>query len=163
MPDNIRSDSNNLPTRQQTKTKTKTKELTGAHQKNGAAGFLFDKKNMGGMMDLIINRCEKIELLKTEIPKEINIYVWVQDKINNNGHPKAIVEALDMLVARWPTVLSPWAYTTAIFELKNGNYWEAEHIEESKKFKEHWGSNRKILDLIKNIGGENKEKDEMVF
>jgi hypothetical protein len=135
-----------------------------AHLKNGAAGLIFTKKNMGRVLDEIINKCEKIELLKVDIPKEFKTYVWVQDKINSNGHPAAIIEALDMLVARWPTVESAWAYTTAIYELKNGNYWEAEHIEESKKFKNHWGSNRKILDLIKNIGSENKpDNEKMVF
>jgi hypothetical protein len=162
-PDSIRTDSNKLGTRPRHRHRLRLKNLTGSLEKNGESGFIFDKNNMGGILDQIINLCEEVELLKTDIPKEINIYEWVQKQINNSGHPGAIVEALNMLIARWPGVLSPWAYTTAIFKLKNGNYWETEHIEESKKFKDHWVSNKKILDLIKNIGSENNPDDKMVF
>ena len=87
----------------------------------------------------------------------------MQDKIKHAGHPAAILESLDMLIARWPGVDSPWAYTTAIFQLKNGNYWENEHIEQANKFKEHWVSNKAVLDLIKNIGSEDSENGKLVF
>lgn len=33
-----------------------------------------------------------------------------------------------------------------------GNYYEAEHIKESEKFKEDWDASGKIKDLIENIG-----------
>ena len=161
-PDKIRSLSAKVPYRQQTTELDIDKRTIPDAQKN-ASGFLFEKNDMGGALTEIINRCERIELLKNEIPKEINIYAWVQDKIKHAGHPAAILESLDMLIARWPGVDSPWAYTTAIFQLKNGNYWENEHIEQANKFKEHWVSNKAVLDLIKNIGSEDSENGKLVF
>jgi hypothetical protein len=162
-PDKLRSDSNNLPTRPRHRHRQRLKYLTGAPKKNGASGFIFNKKNMGGGLEKIVDLCEQIESLILDSHHEINIYAWVQDKININGHPAAIIEALEMLIARWQTVLSPWPYITAIFELKNGNYWETEHIAESKKFRDFWLSNRKIQDLIKSIRGENPDDEKTIF
>jgi hypothetical protein len=161
-PDKLRSLSSKVPLRQQT-TDLDIDKRTNPDAKETASGFLCEKNNMGGALEEIINKCERIEQLKTQIPKEINIYAWVQDKINISGHPAAILESLDMLIARWPGVDSPWAYTTAIFQLKNGNYWENEHIEQAKQFKEHWSSSDEIMNLIKNIGSEGSENGKMVF
>jgi hypothetical protein len=162
-PDKIRSLSSKVPLRQQTTDNRQQTKVLNRDGENSQPGFLFEKNNMGGALEEIINRCERIEQLKTQIPKEINIYAWVQDKINTAGHPAAILESLDMLIARWPGVDSPWAYTTAIFQLKNGNYWENEHIEQAKQFKEHWSSSDEIMNLIKNIGSEGSENGKMVF
>jgi hypothetical protein len=160
-PDIVRTKSSKVPRQQQTTEEEEDKSNNPAGQ-NGPPVF-FEKNNMGGALSQIKNKCERIEQLKKEIPKEINILAWIQDKINCNGHPAAIIESLDMLIARWPTVDLPWAYATAIFQLKNGNYWETEHIEQSKEFKKEWQTNGSILELIKGIGAENPDDEKICF
>jgi len=125
----------------------------------GSSGLFF-KKNMPAASDEIINKCEQIELLKLKNPKQINIYSWVQQKINISGHPQAILDSLDMVIKRWPDILDPWPYANAIFNLKNGNYWESEHIAEAEQFKKMFIADENIQNLIKSIGNLENEKPD---
>jgi hypothetical protein len=154
--------SSRVPARQQIKTKIKNKVITTGAEKNIDAGLFFKNKNMGGLSNLIIEKCEQIEILNQESDHKFNIYSWTQDKINRNGHPSAILEVLDLFIIRWKKILSPWAYGQAMFELKNGNYWETEHIKQAEKFKLHWVSDDKVKTLIEGIGNGINSKDEKI-
>jgi hypothetical protein len=160
-PDKLRTLAGKLP-KQTTDNRLEIKELDSAGH-SGRSKNLIEKNYMAGLMDEIIKKCERIEKLKKQIPKELNIFAWVQDKINICGHPKAIVDSLDSVIERWPTIELPWAYATAIFKLKNGNYWESEHIEQAKRFKEQCETDPKILEKIGYIGSGNPDNEKICF
>jgi hypothetical protein len=122
-------------------------------------GFL----NVGGVfLPEIIKKCRKIhDLQKNERgDKKINIAAWVNQAVKHGAHPKAVDYSLDHLISRWETVVIPWPYIQAIFQLQNGNFWEKEHIKESEDFKNEWAMvDDKIKDLIEKInGGGGQEK-----
>lgn len=109
-------------------------------------------------LDLIISKAETIRGFSEKYKKNINVYAWTQIKLNESGHPKAIIDSLDALIKKWESgdsVTSPWAYLNATFQLKNGNYWEDHHIRESEKFKKIWLSEDIIQEMVGKIGEEN--------
>lgn len=150
-------------TETETEAEADKSNITGGGQKNGRAGLYFKDKIMGGYAHEIIKRCEKVDLLNCENDKSFNVWVCVQEKINKNAHPMALIEMLDMLIARWPDVVSPWPYSGSIFELKNGNYWESEHIKQANKFKSFWQTSDQIQNLISGIGSENSDNEKICF
>lgn len=115
--------------------------------------------NMGGAyMGEIIKKCQTIHDLQSgeRGDKKINVEAWVNQAVKKGGHPKAIDYALDHLAGRWKSVLDPWPYVESIFQMQNGNFWEREHVQESKDFQIVWESvDDKIKGLIDkiNIGG----------
>lgn len=116
------------------------------------------------LLDRIILKCETIREFSEKLKKKINIYAWVQIALNNRGHPEAIIESMSALIAKWKksqTVTIPWAYLNGTFQIKNGNYWEEEHIKESEKFKKIWIEDETIQELVGKIGNlENDKKDD---
>lgn len=83
--------------------------------------------------------------------KKINIYAWVNGAVKKNGHPKAIDEGLSNLINRWEKVTSPWPYVESIFQLKNGNYWEDEHVKESQEFNQEWNEQVDVSEMLKGL------------
>jgi len=108
-------------------------------------------------LERIIFKCETVREFSEKYKKKINIYAWVQTVLNENGHPKAVDESLDALIKKWVEgnfVSSPWPYLMATFKLKNGNYWEEDHIRESQKFKDIWIEDEAIQEMVGKIGKE---------
>ena len=139
---------NKSGTRQQTTDNTQqTRLLTGGKD----PGFL----NVGGTyLDEIIKKCQKIQDLQNSSrgDKKINIEAWVNQSVKGGAHPKAIDYSIEQLIKKWEVVGQPWPYIQAIFQMKNGNFWEDEHIQESKKFRLEWESiDDKIKGLIEQI------------
>lgn len=122
------------------------------------AGFL----NVGGTyLDEIIKKCQKIHNLQngSRGNKKINIEAWVNQSVNGGGHPKAIDYSIEQLIKKWDVVGQPWGYIEAIFQMKNGNFWEEHHVQESQKFKVDWESiDDRVKGLIEQInnGGDRK-------
>ena len=54
-----------------------------------------------------------------------NIVEWLEK--NKHMHGQAIVDALNALVARWPSTRLPGRYAQKIVDIKSGNYAEADH------------------------------------
>jgi hypothetical protein len=160
-PDKLRTNAGIRP-KQTTDNRLEIKELDSSGR-SGRSDKLIEKNYMAGLMDEIIKKCDRIENLQKEIPKELNIKAWIQDKINHNGHPKAIIDSLDSIIQRWQSIELPWAYATAIFKLKNGNYWETEHIEQAKRFKEQCELDARILEKIGYIGSGNRDNEKVLF
>jgi hypothetical protein len=137
----------------------RSKSYTDNRQQTTDTDVLFVPENSGlisglnnAFLEQILQKCEKIVQLASRDRKELNPYSFVQKAINISGHPKAIDEALDMCIKRWDQVREPWPYMMAIFKMKNGNYWEDDHVAECAKFKEAWVADDKIKDLISEIG-----------
>jgi hypothetical protein len=110
-------------------------------------------------LDRIILKCETIrELSEKSVRKKmkINIYAWVQIALNERGHPEAIIACLDRLIIKWDDVGSAWPWLNATFKIKNGNFWEDEHVRESQKFKDLWIEDEIIQELVGKIGNLNE-------
>lgn len=105
-------------------------------------------------MEEIVKKCEAIQKMSERDRKRINVWAFVQGAISKTGHPKAIDMALDQCIERWVEIQAPWPYMMAIFKMKNGNFWEEEHIKESKQFKDAWSADKSIQKLISKIGTE---------
>jgi hypothetical protein len=125
----------------------KQKQITTVFTGGTDAGFL----NVGGtFLDEIIIKCQKIQILQGESrgDKKINIAAWVNQAVQEGAHPKAIDYSIEQLIIKWNNVGQPWPYVESIFQMKNGNFWEEEYIQESEKFKIEWES---ISDKIKGL------------
>lgn len=129
----------------------------------GEPGFV-NLQSLGGVyIDQIISKCRQIHKLQADDRgnKKINIGAWVNQAVNSGAHPKALDYSLDHLLGRWKTVLDPWPYIQAIFQLQNGNFWERDHIKETESFKVEWESiDDKLKGMIEKInsgGGVNDE------
>ena len=135
------------------------KNHTDNRQQNQTTDKLFVPETSGPFLNQdnkflepILMKCDVISRLSKQDRVDINSYQFVQKAVKESGHPKAIDEALDMLINRWTEVKQPWPYMMAIFKMKNGNYWEDEHIAECKKFKDAWVADDKVQGLISQIG-----------
>jgi hypothetical protein len=104
-------------------------------------------------LEEITKKCKVIQEMSKKDRKQINVWAFVQGAISKTGHPKAIDMALDQCIERWVEIQAPWPYMMAIFKMKNGNFWEEEHIKESKQFKEAWTADKTVQELISKIGG----------
>ena len=83
-------------------------------------------KRVGEYFNSINDSCEKI----FSLPKKMgfNPYAWVQQKVNNNGHPEAIDEVLRKSLFIWETIENPWPYLDKAFAVINQNKNEADTI-----------------------------------
>lgn len=79
-----------------------------------------------------------MEVLSKNNSKRFNAFAFVQQQINNRGHPGAVLESLDGLIKLWSAgdiKQTPWSVVKGIFKTVNGNYNEAEAIKEAAEFK----------------------------
>lgn len=129
----------------------KIPSLVGRNKKNISQNNGFSKK-IDDYSERIISVCEKITKICTKENDKFNPYKFVQYHLSKNGHPKAIFESLEGLKKLWPDIQEPWAYGCKILLTKSQNYYEHDHIQESKKLKKIWGSDPKIKKLISRIG-----------
>jgi hypothetical protein len=86
-------------------------------------------------------------LMKKSNGKKFNPYQWVQHKLKNQGHPKAVDESLSGLLVMMETqkITEPWAYADAIFKTKNQN------INENEALKEHAMTKKDLAKLADQI------------
>ena len=123
-------------------------------------GFL----NLGGeYLKQIVEKGKKIDKLQdgSQGDKRINIWAWINQSVNNGGHPKAIDYSLDHLIKRWKGVGQSWPYIQAIFQMQNGNFWEQDHIAEAEIFKAEWEQlDDRLKGLVGQIGSGGKEKND---
>lgn len=54
-------------------------------------------------------------------------------KRNQHAHGQAIIDALNTLTARWPSIRFPGQYAQKIVDVQGGNYAEADHITQAKQ------------------------------
>jgi hypothetical protein len=109
------------------------------------------KNKVGVYLDSIKQNIEKIGKLKPRYP-DFNPHAWVQVQVNEGMHPQAISESLGGMIRYWTSITKgPWAYGNSIIKSKSQNYYEADHIRESKEFKAVWENDDQIGEMIRGI------------
>lgn len=109
-------------------------------------------KKLGGYLDEIKSKISQVEKLVQISKWKFNPHAWVQVKVNESGHPKAISETLGGLIKYWDRIKDgPWNYADAIFITKNPKYNEQDHIRESEQFKNFWITDPEIKQIIEGI------------
>lgn len=83
----------------------------------------------------IRGKCIELNRLASRNGKRFNAGEWVQQKVNNRGHPGAIDESLAALLKNWDTALDPWPYIDKIFLTVNGNWNERDACAEAEELK----------------------------
>ena len=103
----------------------------------------------------IVDRCRRIQKLPKKPGRPFNPFQWVQEQVNNRGHPGAINETLAALIDYWATTKTPYGYANNIFKTKNGNWHEKEAIRDHEEIKariQELLSAPQIRDLVAGIG-----------
>lgn len=75
---------------------------------------------------------------KSNGKKEFQPYRFIQQNVNNKGHPGATIKAFQALLSDWDTVDNPEGYVRAIIQKENGNYNEHDFIEAQKETAKSW-------------------------
>lgn len=139
-------------TRKERRVKNKTKDPAGPVFKNENPNPHHYSAKVGSLIEAIDSKCETIlSLPKSNDAKDrFRPNQFVQRWANQNGHPKAIDEALADLISRWDEVTEPWAYGNTIMRTKSQHYHEKEHMEQAAEFKNVVCS-PEIRELAKNL------------
>jgi hypothetical protein len=143
--DKLKSKSRPIPTQNKVKqskvkqvNKRNVKSKSGSHSGTGSAVFPSESKhfskNMGEYLESIKKLCEEI-YSKPFKDEKFNPFQFVQFQANKRIHPGAIQEALKGLLNMWDDIDNPFGYGETIIKTKNGNYNEAEFIQEKQDFK----------------------------
>jgi len=135
-----------------------------ASRKKTAKRFLFGAQPMPvqkreGVPDAAIDDFNKIckELAEMSATEKINIqagksenkrkarfnpYAFVEQSLNRNRHPEAILESIQWLVTSWGKFDDPWAYGQKILVRQSQNYYEfaerQKHDERMKAIDQHF-------------------------
>jgi hypothetical protein len=112
-------------------------------------------KRLGDYSHVVKNLCEQIKALPADNGQRFfNPYQLVQAATNKNAHPKAIIDALDSILALWPEIGDPWPYGISAITSSSSNYNEQDHAREAERFKNLWNADEQILELVRGIASQ---------
>lgn len=83
----------------------------------------------------IIDTANQIQDLAEKTQKPFKPFQFIQQKINKNGHPEALMFTLEQLHWMWESVSSPWPWSETVYNKKNAVYNEHDSARENEKFK----------------------------
>jgi uncharacterized protein YdaU (DUF1376 family) len=89
-------------------------------------------EKVGGYFESIKTSCD---IIQKKACGKFNPFAWVQQKVNNKGHPGAIEEIVRTVIPVWETIQKPWPYLDAALKRQNPNFNEADAIKIHEELK----------------------------
>lgn len=88
-------------------------------------------------------------------------YKFIQQQVNNKGHPQAILKTLESMLANWHKIKNPWAYVEKVMKQESAKAYARDSEQAHKDLKAEWvawertDQFKKLGKLVENIGNIN--------